>query len=89
MPKMTPGDTRQFKEGKGKSMVLALGIWAKRQGNNIHIHLSGAEKFHVTVTNDPESERYHRTLFRNLRKVLIAHEKWPFGDEGKETEKKQ
>ena len=66
--------------------VLATGLWAERQGRQIHIHISGAHGSHTTVTNDQNSERYHRTLFRDLRRVLKANECWPFGDEGAETE---
>jgi hypothetical protein len=38
------------------------------------------------VTSDPESERYHRTLFRDLRRVLVDNQCWLFGEEGSETE---
>jgi hypothetical protein len=41
---------------------------------------------HTTVTNNPDSERYHRTLFRDLRRVLLENQCWPFGEEGAETE---
>jgi hypothetical protein len=48
--------------------------------------MTGLEK-HVTVTNDRNSERHHRTLFRSLRRVLIANDCWPYGEEGEETER--
>jgi hypothetical protein len=82
-----PGDVRIFDKGE-KSLVVAIGVWAKRQGSAIHIHLTGPEKFHTTVTNQKGSERYHRTLFRNLRRLLIEEGRWPFGKEGEETEGK-
>jgi hypothetical protein len=63
-------------------------VWAaKNRSNTIHIHLVGGEKFHTTITNNPNSERYHRTLFRNLRRTLIESGSWPYGEEGQETEK--
>ncbi len=81
-----PGDVRVFRAGR--AVVLATGIWAKRKGNKwIRIDITGTNTFHTTVTNDPSSERYHRTLFRDLRKVLIANGCWSFGDEGVEAEK--
>jgi hypothetical protein len=85
---MKPGDVRTFRKGNGEAVVLAIGIWAKREGKDrLRIDITGTKNFHTTVTNDPDSERYHRTLFRDLRRVLIAQGCWPFGDEGCETER--
>lgn len=81
---MRPGDVRVFT--KRGSLVLAIGVWPKRRGKQLHIDITGTKNFHTTITNDPDSDRYHRTLFRDLRRVLIAHGCWSFGDEGAETE---
>lgn len=84
---MEPGDVRAF-EGE-KAIVAAFGVWAKRQGQWIHIHMTGDNKnfHHITVVNNPGSRlRYNRVLFRDLRRLLIAYDKWPFGDDGAETE---
>jgi glycine/D-amino acid oxidase-like deaminating enzyme len=86
---MRPGDIRTFKRGDGNAVVLATGVWAERRGKQIHIHITGTPTFHTTITSDPNSERYHRTLFRNLRKLLVDNHCWPFGDEGAETEHKE
>jgi hypothetical protein len=85
---MKPGSIRTFQKGNGKAVVLAVGLWAERpsKSGSIHIHITGTEKFHTTVTSEPESQRYHRTLFRDLRRLLIEQNCWPFGDEGSETE---
>jgi hypothetical protein len=83
---MKPGDIRTFKSGNGNAIALAVGIWAKRRGKQLHIHITGTRNFHTTVTNDPESERYHRILFRNLRRLLMENRCWAFGDEGSDTE---
>jgi len=84
---MKPGDVRIFRTGH--AVVLATGVWAKRERRKwIRIDITGTKKFHTTVTNDPASERYHRTLFRDLRRVLLANGCWPFGDEGSETEER-
>jgi hypothetical protein len=85
---MKPGDIRTFKRGNGNAAVLAIGVWAERPTKNgpIHIHMTGTDRFHTTVTNQPHSERYHRTLFRDLRRLLIDQNRWPFADEGAETE---
>jgi hypothetical protein len=67
---MKPGDTRLFRKGKGEAVVLAIGVWAGREGKNrLRIDITGTKILHTTLTNDPDSERYHRTLFRDLRRI--------------------
>lgn len=85
---MNPGEIRTFKKGTGNAVVLAVGVWAEREreGGPIQIHITGTSDFHTTVTNNEKSERYHRTLFRNLRRLLVEQKCWPYGDEGSETE---
>ena len=85
-----PGDTRVFEKGSNKALALVIGVWAEKPklDGPIYIHLTGTSTFHTSVTNQDLSERYHRTLFRNLRRLLINYDRWPFGDEGAETETK-
>jgi hypothetical protein len=87
---MNPGDTRTFKHGEGNAVVLAVGLWAERRNGDgpIHIHITGTDRIHTTVTNNQNSERFHRTLFRDLRRVLIEHKCWQYGEAGSETETK-
>lgn len=77
---MKPGDVKPFK-GK-KAIIAAFGIWAEKKGaGDIHIHMTGDNKNfkHITVCNNPSSKkRYNRVLFRDLQKLLIAYDKWPF-----------
>lgn len=82
---MSPGDVRTFKRGTGMAVVVGHGLWAERQGKWIHIHLTGPDDSHTTVTNNPASVRFHRTLFRDLRRTLMNQVCWPFGEEGSET----
>ena len=86
---MSPGDVRTFKSGNGNSLVVGVGLWAKKDNNWIHIHITGPNESQTTVTNNPDSQRYHRTLFRNLRRTLVEQGCWPYGDEGAETELKE
>jgi hypothetical protein len=85
IPEMRPGDVRRFQQGEGNAVVLAVGIWAKRERQHLRIDITGTGK-HTTITNNPESKRYHRTLFRDFRRILIENNAWPFGDEGSETD---
>jgi hypothetical protein len=87
---MKPGDVRVFQEGNHRALVLAVGIWANRRKKTwpIHIHITGTKRFHTTVVDRSGSERYHRTLFRDLWRLLVQDGRWPFGDEGAETEAK-
>lgn len=85
-----PGDTRVFEKGENKALAVVIGVWAEKSkpDSPVHIHITGTSRFHTSVTNQDSSERYHRTLFRNLRRLLINYDRWPFGDEGAETETK-
>jgi hypothetical protein len=87
MGEMKPGNVRTFKNGRGNAVVLAVGVWAaKEQSGWLRIDITGTKKSHTTVTNNPQSKRYHRILFRDLRRVLVSQGCWPFGNEGAETE---
>lgn len=72
----------------GSAVAIGLGVWAERRSENqpIQIHMTGPLNMHTTVNNNPASERYHRTLFRDLRRILVTNGAWQFGDEGAETE---
>lgn len=76
---MKPGDIRVFKGGKRRALSIAVGIWAKerRPGGPIDIHITGTPRFHTTVSDQPDSQRFHRTLFRDLKRVLESHNRWP------------
>jgi hypothetical protein len=85
MPEMKPGDVRVF--GGRKALVVAVGVWAKRDKNHLRIDVTGFGG-HTTISNNPASERYHRTLFRNMRRIMIDQGVWEFGEEGAETEER-
>jgi hypothetical protein len=75
---MKPGDQRMFKKGNGSDVILAIGP----------IDITGAGTY-TTVTNKPDSVRYHRTLFRDSRSVLIANGRWGFGAGGAKAESRE
>lgn len=85
---MKPGDVQSYRGDK--AIAAAFGIWAARGKDGwLHIHMTGDNRNfrHITVVNNPSSRtRYNRVLFRDLRRLLIAHGKWSFGNEGSETE---
>ena len=75
--------------GGKKSVTLVIGTWAdKNEVGHIHIRIAAGSRRITTVTNHKTSERYHRTLFRNLRQIWIEHNRWPFGEDGAETEER-
>lgn len=51
-----------------KTARLDVGIWFNAKSG--HIHISAKKSFISTVSNDPESLRYHPNLYRKLAKVL-------------------
>ena len=86
---MNPGDVRIFEEGGRRALVVAVGVWGQERGDWIDIHLTGPNNSHTTVTNQPDTERYHRTLFRDMRATLVRNGRWPFGDRGAETQERR
>jgi hypothetical protein len=82
---MKPGDERTFRKSNGNAVVLAVGLWAARDGMHLRIDMTGADT-HTTVTNGPGSAGNHRILFRDLRKVLMANGCWEFSDEVAEAQ---
>lgn len=61
-----------------KTVSFRLSAWANPRTRMIHLASSEAGII-STVSNDPESKRYHPNLFRKLRRVLIDKGKWPDG----------
>lgn len=59
-----------------------------RQYLGMYINLEADVKASLghATWNPAESERYHRTLFRDLRHLLVENSCWPYRDEGTETE---
>ena len=61
--------------------VVELNIFAAPPGTPdagaIHLTTPAVPGFHTTVNNEPGSARYHANLYRHLRDVLIAAERWP------------
>ena len=82
---MRRGEVRPSKGDK--TITAAFGVWAYKRRGWISILMCGDGKnfSQVAITNNPKSTMYHRILFRDLRRLLIAYGKWPFGDEGAET----
>lgn len=74
--KMTPGDSRTFKRKQKQALVLAIGVWAEFNEGVAQIHIAGNDNLHVIVVDQPDSKRYHTTLFRHLRQVLLDNGCW-------------
>jgi hypothetical protein len=77
---MKPDDQGTFTNGNGNEVVLAVGLWAARDGIHLRIDTTGADP-HTIVANGSSSVSSHRILFGDLRKVLMANGCWD-GDEG-------
>jgi hypothetical protein len=84
-------NSRDMKPGGITSISAAQGCGARRwsmcqaPGKYLRIDITGTGK-HTTITNNPSSERYHRTLFRDLRAKLVENGCWSFGQEGAEID---
>lgn len=51
-----------------KTIRLDVGVWFNERTG--HIHVAAHDAFISTVSNDPNSKRYHPNLFRKLAKCL-------------------
>ena len=83
---MRSGEVQRSKQGNGKTVHLAIDMWAKPRKNSdwIDIHISVPGNTLTTVTNKPDSPRFHLALFQKLRSILISQNCWPFADIGAE-----
>ncbi|MBM4445041.1 MAG: hypothetical protein FJ020_07040 [Chloroflexi bacterium] len=83
-----PGQVRAYKGER--ALVASFGIWASRGRGGWHtIHMTGDNRSfkHIAVTDNPRSTTmYNKALFRDLKQLLVAYDKWPFDDEKVEKE---
>jgi len=61
-----------------KTVSLRLNVWANPRTRMIHLASNDVGVI-STVSNEPESKRYHPNLFKKLRRVLADAGKWPKG----------
>jgi len=65
------------KEGKPpKSVYVWVGIWHDRKTGHIHMASTDKRFRHTTVSNDPDSKRFHPNLYAKLKAVLEAEGRW-------------
>ena len=88
---MRSGEVQRSKQGNGKTVHLAIDMWAKPRKNSdwIDIHISVPGNTPTTVTNKPDSPRFHLALFQKLRSILISQNCWPFADKGAEKSEQE
>ena len=77
---MTLGQTTRAHKGKKgmapRTVYLRVGIWLNSKTGQIHIASLDKRFRHTTVSNDPESKRYHANLFEKLEAVLKDEGRW-------------
>lgn len=60
--------------GPGNAVKFEIGIWRKRANGDIDIASQDkAVKLRTTVSNNPDSKRYHPNLYRKLEAILAEH----------------
>ncbi len=52
----------------GRTIYPKIGIWYAEEDGHIRMSIEGENL--TSVSNDPSSERYHRTLYEKLAAVL-------------------
>jgi hypothetical protein len=63
------------KSGSGRTIYPKIGIWYAEADGHIRLSIEGQGL--TSVSNDPGSERYHRTLYKKLAQVLEEAGAWP------------
>lgn len=63
------------KSDSGRTIYPKIGIWYAEEDGHIRLSVEGQGL--TSVSNDPDSERYHRTLYKKLVEVLDAEGAWP------------
>jgi hypothetical protein len=61
-----------------RTVSFRLNAWANPRKRMIHV-ASPEVGIISTISNDPNSERYHPNLFKKLRRVLVDKGQWPEG----------
>lgn len=51
-----------------KTARLDVGVWFNERSG--HIHIAAKDAFISTISNEPDSKRYHPNLYRKLTQVL-------------------
>src|ERR671921_534915 len=63
------------KSKSGQTVYPKIGVWRPADGDHIHLSIEGQGL--TSVTDNPDSERFHRTLYAQLAEVLREHGAWP------------
>jgi len=61
---------------KGKTVYLHIGIWHDKKTDHIHIACPEETKLHSTISDKPESVRYHENLYKKLKEILMREGRW-------------
>ncbi len=56
------------KSDSGRTIYPKIGVWYAEDDGHIRLSIEGEGL--TSVSNDPKSERYHRTLYKKLAEVL-------------------
>jgi putative SOS response-associated peptidase YedK len=67
-----PGVVQVPEDGK-KTVYVTVGVWLRDDGQ---IQISFGEKGITTVSNNPESKRYHEKMYHILRDILKEADRW-------------
>lgn len=70
----------EVKVGSPNSRYIrfSIDVWYNDKDQAIHMTAPGADKsFHTTVNDNPASIRYHKNLYKHLKRMLKEHGRWP------------
>jgi hypothetical protein len=64
-----PKDIRKSEKG-GNTAYLNIGVWYEAETGQIHVTLPHTGWFHTTVSTNPKSKRFHRSLLAQLARAM-------------------
>jgi hypothetical protein len=63
-------------KGGSRTVYAKFGVWYDSKQGMIHMTIPGSGWFHTTVSDNPESKRYHPNLFAKLKRLLEQEGRW-------------
>lgn len=64
-------------KGGSRTVYARFGVWYDKEQEMIHLTIPDSGWFHTTVSNNPQSKRFHANLFGKLQRLLAEQGRWP------------
>ena len=72
----TVATKRGLRGARPREVYVHIGVWHDPKTGHIHIAGPKERTLHSTVCNKANSKRYHPSLYRQLRQILVRNRRW-------------